>query len=56
MNISGLFGGYLKQNEVNHLTETSYDKNVVFGLFELLDWSLNGSKGNTVVLCICTHA
>lgn len=31
MNISGLFGGYLRQKE------TSYDKNVVFGLFELLD-------------------
>lgn len=51
---SVLFGGYLKQSEVNHLVEASFDKNVLFGLVELRDWLLNNSKGNT--FCICTHA
>lgn len=44
------FGGYLKQSEVNHVVEVSFDKNVLFGLVELLYWLLNNSKGNTGVL------
>lgn len=47
---SVLFGGYLKQSEVNHLVEVSFDKNVIFVLVKLLDWLLNNSKGNTGVL------
>ena len=37
MIISGLFGGYPKRNEVNHIIEANYDKNVAFDLAELLD-------------------
>ena len=35
--IAGLFGEYPKHSELNHLTEASYDKNVAFGLADLLD-------------------